>query len=64
MNIKVILNLKWKDLEEHYHMHYVFTLFAATIFLNLDLNLDNLTKFNIPFKPNQNLILKNNKIKI
>ena len=63
MNMKVTLNLKWKDLEELYHLHYVLTLFVATIFLSLNLNLDNLTKFNIAFKSNQNLIFKNNKMK-
>ena len=64
MNIKVSLILKWEDLEEHYHLHYVLTLFAAPIFLSLNLNLDNLTKFNITLKSNQNLIFTNNKIKI
>ena len=64
MNMKVTLNLKWEDFEEHYHLHYVLTLFAVLIFLNLNLNLDNLIKFNITLKSNQNLIFKNNKIKI
>jgi len=61
MNMKVTLNLKWEDLEEHYHLHYVLTLFAAPIFLSLNLNFDNIqhytqvkSKFNI----------KKNKMKI
>jgi len=62
--MKVTLNLKWEDLEEHYHLHYVLTLFAVPIFLSLNLNLHNLTKFNITLKSNQNLIFKNNKMKI
>jgi len=64
MNMKVTLNLKWQDLEEHCHMHYVLALFAAPTFVSLNINLDNLTKFNITLKSNQNLILKNNKMKI
>jgi len=64
MNMKVTLNLKCEDFEEHYHLHYVLTLFASPILLNLNLNLDNLIKFNITLKSNQNLIFKNNKMKI
>jgi len=64
MNMEVTLNLKWEDVEEHYHLHYVLTLSAAPIFLCLNFKIDNLTKFNITLKSNQNLILKNNKMKI
>ena len=64
MNMKVTQNLKWKNLEEHCHLHYVLTLFPAPVFLSLNLNLDNLTKFSITLKSNQNLIFKNNKMKI
>jgi len=41
-----------------------FDIICCSNFLSLSLNLDNLTKFNITLKLNQNLIFINNKIKI